>query len=96
VPVARPTTPATASNDRPIWRVIAYTYKSQQQATDMVAQISSKHPNLKVSVFNPPGRGGDYQVILGGDMDRDQAMKMLDKAHSMGMPVDTYVQNFTE
>jgi hypothetical protein len=62
----------------------------------MVAQISGKHPNLKVSVFNPPGRGGDYQVILGGDMDRDQALKMLDKARSMGMPADTYVQNFAE
>jgi eukaryotic-like serine/threonine-protein kinase len=96
VSAAGPTTPATAPSERPIWRVIAYTYKSQQQATDMVAQISSKHPNLKVSVFNPPGRGGDYQVILGGDMDRDQALKMLDKAHSMGMPADTYVQNFSE
>jgi cell division protein FtsN len=95
-PVSRPTSAAADSNGRPVWRVIAYTYKSQQQATDMVAQISGKHPNLKVSVFNPPGRGGDYQVILGGDMDRDQALKMLDKAHSMGMPADTYVQNFTE
>jgi eukaryotic-like serine/threonine-protein kinase len=95
-PVSRPTSAAADSNGRPVWRVIAYTYKSQQQATDMVAQISGKHPNLKVSVFNPPGRGGDYQVILGGDMDRDQALKMLDKAHSMGMPADTYLQNFTE
>jgi len=95
-PVSRPTSSAADSNGRPVWRVIAYTYKSQQQATDMVAQISGKHPNLKVSVFNPPGRGGDYQVILGGDMDRDQALKMLDKAHSMGMPADTYLQNFTE
>jgi len=95
-PVHPPTSTAADSTGRPVWRVIAYTYKSQQQATDMVAQISGKHPNLKVSVFNPPGRGGDYQVILGGDMDRDQAMKMLDKAHTMGMPADTYVQNFSE
>jgi len=95
-PVHRSTSSATDSNGRPIWRVIAYTYKSQQQATDMVAQIIGKHPNLKVSVFNPPGRSGDYQVILGGDMDRDQALKMLDKARSMGMPADTYVQNFAE
>ncbi len=66
--------------------MIAYTYKSQEQATDMVAQISGKHPNLKVSVFNPPGRSGDYQVILGGDMDRDQALKMLDKARAWVCP----------
>ena len=95
-PVSRPTSSAADSNGRPVWRVIAYTYKSQQQATDMVAQISGKHPSLKVSVFNPPGRSGDYQVILGGDMDRDQALNMLDKARSMGMPADTYVQNFSE
>jgi hypothetical protein len=95
-PVHRPTSSATDSNGRPVWRVIAYTYKSQEQATDMVARISGQHPNLKVSVFNPPGRSGDYQVILGGDMDRDQAMKMLDKARSMGLPPDIYVQNFKE
>jgi eukaryotic-like serine/threonine-protein kinase len=91
-----PTSTAADSNGRPVWRVIAYTYKRQEQATDMVAQISGKHPNLKVSVFNPPGKSDVYQVILGGDMDRDQATKMLDKAHTMGMPADTYVQNFTQ
>jgi hypothetical protein len=94
--VVQPKSSATDSNERPIWRVIAYTYKNQQQATDMVAQISSNHPNLKVSVFSPAGSSGIYLIILGGDMDRDQAIKMLDKAHSMGMPADTYVKNFME
>jgi eukaryotic-like serine/threonine-protein kinase len=62
----------------------------------MVASISAKHPNLKVEVFTPPGRSV-YLVSLGGDnMDREQAAKMLDKARSMGMPDDTYVQNFAE
>jgi eukaryotic-like serine/threonine-protein kinase len=93
---SRSASPAAVSNGRSVWRVIAYTYKSQQLATDMVAQLAGKHPNLKVSVFDPPGRSGVYQVILGGDMDRDQATKMLDKAHSMGMPADTYIQNFSE
>ena len=96
VPVARPTTPATAPNERPIWRVIAYTYKREEQATDMVARIKGQHPNLEVSVFSPSGSSDVYQIILGGNMDRDQATKMLDKAHSMGLPADTYVQNFSE
>jgi len=95
-PLAQPAASAPAANGRAVWRVIAYTYRRQQDATDMVASISAKHPNLKVEVFTPPGRSV-YLVSLGGDnMDREQAAKMLDKARSMGMPDDTYVQNFAE
>jgi len=95
-PLAQPSAPGTAANGRSVWRVIAYTYRRQQDATDMVASISAKHPNLKVEVFTPPGRSV-YLVSLGGDtMDHDEAVKMLDKAHSMGMPDDAYVQNFAE
>ena len=44
----------------------------------MVARISGKHPNLKVEVFNPPGRSDVYLITLGGaDMDHEQAEKML-------------------
>jgi eukaryotic-like serine/threonine-protein kinase len=95
-PLAQPAASAPAANGRAVWRVIAYTYRRQQDATDMVASISAKHPNLKVEVFTPPGRSV-YLVSLGGDnMDREEAAKMLDKARSMGMPADTYVQNFAE
>jgi hypothetical protein len=62
----------------------------------MVAEISSKHSDLGASVFNPGGKGSVYLVTLGGAMDRDQAMKMRDKAIRLGMPDDTYVQNFSE
>jgi hypothetical protein len=62
----------------------------------MVARISAQHPNLKVEVFTPPGRS-IYLISLGGaDMDREAAAKMVDKARSMGLPDDTYVQNFSE
>jgi eukaryotic-like serine/threonine-protein kinase len=93
-PVNQPTGAATG---RSVWRVIAYAYKRQEDATEMVARISGKHPNLKVEVFSPPGRSDVYLVTLGGaDMDREQAGKMLDKARSMGLPNDTYIQNFSE
>ena len=52
----------------------------------MVARISSKHPNLKVEVFTPPGRSIYLVSLGGGDMDHDEAVKMLDKARSMGLP----------
>jgi eukaryotic-like serine/threonine-protein kinase len=96
-PVDRTAIAATAGNGRPIWRVIAYTYRQQEQATAMVASISAKHPNLKVEVFSPHGKSDIYLVCLGGgDMDRAEAAKMLDKVRSMGLPDDTYIQNFAE
>jgi eukaryotic-like serine/threonine-protein kinase len=95
-PLAQPAASAPAANGRSVWRVIAYTYRRQQDAIDMVARISSKHPNLKVEVFTPPGRSIYLVSLGGGDMDHDEAVKMLDKARSMGLPDDTYVQNFSE
>jgi eukaryotic-like serine/threonine-protein kinase len=91
-----PALPATAANGRSVWRVIAYTYRRQQDATDMIARISEKHPNLKVEVFTPPGRSIYLVCLGGGDMDHQQAVEMLDKARSMGLPDDTYIQNFAE
>ncbi len=96
VPLAPPAVPAPAANGRSVWRVIAYTYRRQQDATDMVTRISGKHPNLKVEVFSPPGRSVYLISLGGGDMDHQQAIEMRDKARSMGLPDDTYVQNFSE
>jgi hypothetical protein len=95
------TTPATTpaatvpANGRTVWRVVAYTYRGQTKATDMVAKISDKHSDLDAEVFNPPGRGGVYLVTVGGAMDHDAAVKMLSKAQREGLPADAYVQNFS-
>jgi hypothetical protein len=75
---------------------VAYTYKSQTKAADMVAKISGQHSDLGAEVFNPPGRGGVYLVTVGGAMDHDQAIKIRDKARREGLPADTYVQNFSK
>ena len=88
--------PAAATGDRSIWRAVAYTYKSQTKAADMVAKISGKHSDLGAEVFSPPGRGGVYLVTVGGAMDHDQAIKIRDKARREGLPADTYVQNFSK
>jgi eukaryotic-like serine/threonine-protein kinase len=87
---------AAATGDRSIWRAVAYTYKSQTKAADMVAKISGQHSDLGAEVFNPPGRGGVYLVTVGGAMDHDQAIKIRDKARRDGLPADTYVQNFSK
>ena len=92
---ARSAAATVPADGRTVWRVVAYTYRGQTKAADMVAKISDKHSDLDAEVFNPPGRGGIYLVTLGGAMDRDAAMKMRNKAQREGLPADTYVQNFS-
>jgi hypothetical protein len=88
-----PGTAASGAEGRSIWRVVAYTYKGQTKADDMVSKINEKHSSLGAEVFSP--RSGDYLVTVGGPMDHDQATKMLDKARRAGLPEDSYVQNFS-
>ena len=88
-----PATPASGTEGRSVWRVVAYTYKGQTKAEDMVSQINEKHANLGAEVFAP--KSGDYLVTIGGPMDHDQAIKMLDRARRAGLPEDIYVQNFS-
>jgi hypothetical protein len=92
--------PATAGmspsgpEGRSVWRVVAYTYKGQTKAEDMVAKINGQHANLGAEVYSP--RSGDYLVTVGGALDHDQATKMLDKARRSGLPADSYIQNFSK
>jgi len=78
------------------WRVVAYTYRSQALAADMVSKINKKHANLGAAVFKPQGKGTAYMVTVGGAMDRNTAFKMVDMAKRAGLPEDTYMQNFSE
>ncbi len=92
-PSSTPATSASGPEGRSIWRVVAYTYKGQTKADDMVSKINEKHSNLGAEVFSP--KSGDYLVTIGGPMDHDQAIKMLDKARRAGLPEDSYLQNFS-
>jgi eukaryotic-like serine/threonine-protein kinase len=93
-PAAAPPVASSGSSDvRAIWRVVAYTYRGQSKADDMVGEIKSKHPDLDAEVFSP-GKTGSYLVTIGGPMSRDDADKMRAKAQREGLPKDTYIQNF--
>ncbi len=71
-PAAAKLAPSSASGaetpgpDRSVWRVVAYTYKGQTKAEDMVAEINGKHADLGAEVFSPPKQSGDYLVTVGG------------------------------
>jgi hypothetical protein len=87
---------AAAPNERTVWRVVVYTYRSQKMAADKASQISGKYPDLNAAVFSPPGHSDTYLVVLGGAMDRQQSFEMRAKALRDGMPADTFARNFSQ
>jgi hypothetical protein len=78
------------------WHVIAFTYHSRARAAQKVKAINKRWPELHAEVFNPKGARGFFLVALGGGMTREAAAKVKEKAHSLGVSRDTYVQNYSD
>jgi hypothetical protein len=89
---AVPAREAAAGN----WRVIAFTFRSHEQASRKAERINERHPELHAAVFSPRGRPGYYLVALGSRMSREEATHLQHKARALGLPRDTYVQNYSE
>jgi hypothetical protein len=75
------------------WRVIAYTYNRQEQAQHKVEEVTQKHPELRAAVFSPSGHA-PYLVAIGGALSRDEAFALVRRVRSLGLPTDTYAQNY--
>ncbi len=86
----------TPPSSRGMWRVIAFTFRSREMAAKKAKQIDARWPGLRAAVFAPKGRRGYYLVALGNGMNRDEATRVQRKARSLGLPHDTYVQNYSE
>lgn len=95
-PVAPPPRNTPPPHSPGIWRVIAFTYHSHDMASRKAQAINARWPDLGATVFSPKGRRGYYLVALGDRMTRDDATRLQRKARSMGLPRDTFVQNYTE
>jgi eukaryotic-like serine/threonine-protein kinase len=80
----------------PVWRVVVYTYDNSVGAQKSASSINNKHPDLNAHVFSPNGNTGPYLVVVGGEMNRDDALALRQKARRLGMPPDTYVQNYKQ
>jgi serine/threonine protein kinase len=78
----------------PVWRVVLYTYDRESDAQAMAKRLSEKYPQLKIESFSPSGHRGPYLVVVGGQMDRDTAVRLRRQVVRMGLPRDAYVQNF--
>jgi hypothetical protein len=85
-PVAR-----TAGAPR-VWRVVVYTYRHRTDAAQRVRDLRQRYPQFRAGVMAT--RGGDFLVTLGGAMGREQAMALRSQAVRVGLPGDTYAQNF--
>lgn len=77
------------------WRVVAYTYDRKEQAEKKAADMAQRYPALQASVFTPNGRK-PYLVTIGGAMEKQQAYALARRSHGMGLPHDTYAQNYRE
>lgn len=88
-PAATVAQPAGATR---VWRVVAYTYRRKGDAEQRAHDLAQRHPQLQSGVMAT--RSGDYLVTVGGAMSREEAMTLRGQAVRMGLPRDTYAQNF--
>jgi len=83
------TRPAGATR---VWRVVVYTYRERSEAEQQARDLGQRYPQLRPGVMAV--RGGDFLVTLGGAMSREAAIALRGEAVGMGLPRDTYAQNF--
>jgi hypothetical protein len=83
----------TVAVSTPGWRVIAYTYRHEAQAERKVQSLAQRYPRLTPGVFTLRG-SAPYLVTLGGVMSKADAEAMRREAVGMGLPRDTYAQNY--
>jgi eukaryotic-like serine/threonine-protein kinase len=89
----RPVPTAKAGLQHKEWRVVAFTYKRQDQAQKKASSLGHQHPGLAPAVFSPTGQA-PWLVTIGGVMQRDAAYALARKARTLGLPRDTYAQDY--
>ena len=104
IPTNSPPQPATAASQRSnllprngsraVWRVIVFTYDHKRDAEKKVSSLARSHPDLRPEVF-APRKHASYLVSIGGVMSRDAADALVRRARSLGLPRDTYAQNYS-
>jgi hypothetical protein len=89
----RASIPASAGS-RTDWRVITFTYNRRADADKKVSDLARSHPELQPVVFTPSGHA-PFLVSIGGLMGRDAAHALARRNRSLGLPHDTYAQNYS-
>jgi len=78
----------------PVWRVVLFTYNREEDAQKKAHAVNDKHREWNAEVFSPNGHSGPYLVTAGGQMNRDDAARLRRKVMALGMPRDSYIQNY--
>lgn len=88
-----PAPPVQTAAPQAGWRVVAWTYDRQADAQHKADTLATKYPRLHPEVFSLRGRA-PYLVTLGGVMTKEQAFALRKEAVRLGLPRDTYAQNY--
>ena len=94
---AKPVVPARQSQfvNGAVWRVVLYTYARSADADTKAHSVNQKYPGLNAEAFSPGGKGL-YLVVAGGRMTREDAERLRERVRAMGLPRDSYIQNFKQ
>lgn len=76
-----------------VWRTVLYTYNRQSDADEKAKALNAQHADIHAEAFSPSGKG-PYLVCAGGRMSREEAVQMRKRIVSLGLPHDSYIQNF--
>ncbi len=80
----------------PVWRVVVFTYAREADAEKKAELVNKRHPNLDAKVFSPKPQESPYLVTVGGRMTREEAARLRQRAIGMGLPRDSYIQNYRQ
>jgi hypothetical protein len=86
--------PKAGSQPAVQWRVVAFTYNHQDQAQKKASSLAQQHPGLSPAIFSPTGKA-PWLVTVGGLLQRDAAFALARNARALGLPRDTYAQDYT-
>jgi hypothetical protein len=81
---------------RAVWRVIAFTYGSLDLAAKKAKYVNGRWPEMHATVIAAKDKRGFFLVALGGALPKDEAARLQQRARTIGLPRDTYIQNFSE
>jgi len=85
----------SGSAARSQWRVVAFSFRREEQARKKSATLARAYPALRPEVFTPTGHA-PFLVTVGGAMSRDQALAFAQKSRSQGLRRRAAVRVFSK